>query len=131
MPTGIQLARAPRLVKKYKVKKKALMFCPQKRGVCTKVQIAAPKKPNSAQRKVARLILSNRLPITAAIPGHGHNIQQYSVVLIRGGRVRDLPGIRYKIIRGVYDAAPVSRRGKRRSKFGTKNWKKLEKEKKN
>lgn len=127
MTTINQLSRKPRITKPSKSPKRALQKCPQKKGVCLKVQIASPKKPNSAQRKVARLQLSTKMPITVAIPGHGHNIQQYSVVLIRGGRVRDLPGIRFKLIRGVYDAAPVARRGKRRSKFGTKNWKKLEK----
>jgi len=95
--------------------------------VCGKVRIMEPKKPNSAQRKVVRLTLSNGYSITAAIPGEGHNLQQYSVVLIRGGRVRDLPGVHYKIIRGVLDASGVAKRGKRRSKFGTKNWKKNEK----
>ena len=107
----------------------ALQHCPQKKGICTKVRIMKPKKPNSAQRKVARLRLSTNKLITAAIPGEGHNLQQYSVVLVRGGRVRDLPGIKYKIIRGVFDAISVQKRGQRRSKFGTKNWKKNEKTK--
>jgi small subunit ribosomal protein S12 len=85
-----------------------------------------PKKPNSAQRKVARVRLSTQQAITVAIPGQGHNLQQYSAILIRGGRVRDLPGIKYKIIRGVLDASGVMKRGQRRSKFGTKNWRKVE-----
>ena len=107
----------------------ALQGCPQKRAVCIKVRIMKPKKPNSAQRKVARVKLTTQQVITAYIPGQGHNLQQYSVVLVRGGRVRDLPGIRYKIIRGVLDAAGVQKRGQRRSKFGTKNWSRLEKKK--
>jgi len=124
MTTFNQLARFGRLPKFHKISRPALKFCPQKKGICTKVRIMKPKKPNSAQRKVARMKLSTQQYITAAIPGEGHNLQQYSVVLIRGGRVRDLPGIKYKIIRGVYDALGVQKRGQRRSKFGTKNWKK-------
>lgn len=127
MSTLSQLSRDPRKRKYHKTKKLALRQCPQKKGVCSKVRITKPKKPNSAQRKTARLRLSTGQQITAYIPGQGHNLQQYSVVLIRGGRVRDLPGIRYRIIRGVYDATAIVRRGKRRSKYGTKNWKKAEK----
>jgi small subunit ribosomal protein S12 len=126
MVTLNQLRNQSRRPKYHKRKSKALLRCPQKKAVCMKVRIMKPKKPNSAQRKVARIRLSTGKAITAAIPGEGHNLQQYSVVLVRGGRVRDLPGIKYKIIRGVYDALGVLRRGQRRSKFGTKNWKKQE-----
>jgi small subunit ribosomal protein S12 len=126
MSTINQLTRIGRVKKFHKNMRPALQHCPQKKGICTKIRIMKPKKPNSAQRKVARLRLSTAKLITAAIPGEGHNLQQYSVVLIRGGRVRDLPGIKYKIIRGVFDAISVQKRGQRRSKFGTKNWKKNE-----
>jgi small subunit ribosomal protein S12 len=129
MPTTNQLTRVGRIKKFHKNMRRALQYCPQKKGICTKVRIMKPKKPNSAQRKVARLRLTTDKLITAAIPGEGHNLQQYSVVLVRGGRVRDLPGIKYKIIRGVFDAIGVQKRGQRRSKFGTKNWKKNEKTK--
>ena len=129
MPTISQLSRLGRLNKFHKNMRPALQHCPQKKGICTKVRIMKPKKPNSAQRKVARMRLSTDKLITAAIPGEGHSLQQYSVVLIRGGRVRDLPGIKYKIIRGVFDATSVQRRGQRRSKFGTKNWKKNDQKK--
>ena len=128
MPTYNQLVRLSRLVKRRRKFRPALKECPQKKGVCSKVRIMKPKKPNSAQRKVARIRLSTGQSITAAIPGQGHNLQQYSVVLIRGGRVRDLPGVRYKIIRGVYDATGVAKRAQRRSKFGTKNWKQTSKQ---
>ena len=127
MVTLRQLVYDARIIKFHKTTKPALLGCPQKKAICLKVRIMKPKKPNSAQRKVARVRLSTRQAITAAIPGQGHNLQQYSVVLIRGGRVRDLPGIRYKVIRGALDAVGVAKRGQRRSKFGTKNWKKLEK----
>jgi small subunit ribosomal protein S12 len=127
MPTYNQLNRVSRVVKLRRKFRPALLSCPQKKGVCSKVRIMKPKKPNSAQRKVARVRLSSGQSITAAIPGQGHNLQQYSVVLVRGGRVRDLPGVRYKIIRGVYDATGVAKRAQRRSKFGTKNWKRSEK----
>ena len=129
MVTFTQLSCRGRKKKFSKVKRAALQSCPQKRGVCLKVRIMKPKKPNSAQRKVARVRLSTQQAITAYIPGQGHNLQQYSVVLVRGGRVRDLPGIRYKVIRGVLDAAGVQKRGQRRSKYGTKNWKRIEKKK--
>ncbi len=126
MATLSQLSKNPRKNKFHKISRPALRGCPQKRGVCLKVRIMKPKKPNSAQRKVARVRLSTQQAITAYIPGQGHNLQQYSVVLIRGGRVRDLPGVRYRVIRGVLDAAGVQKRGQRRSKYGTKNWKRLE-----
>jgi small subunit ribosomal protein S12 len=118
-----QLRVQKRISKFHKNRRKALEGCPQKRGICTKIRIMKPKKPNSAQRKVARMRLTTGQFITAAIPGQGHTLQQYSVVLIRGGRVRDLPGIQYKIIRGARDAIGVPNRGQRRSKFGTKSWK--------
>ncbi len=105
---------------KKKTKSPALTGCPQKRGVCTRVYTTTPKKPNSALRKVARVRLSNGYEVTAYIPGEGHNLQEHSVVLIRGGRVKDLPGVRYHIIRGVYDAAGVEGRKKSRSLYGTK-----------
>jgi small subunit ribosomal protein S12 len=123
MPTFFQLIRIGRHVRRRKYFRPALKHCPQKKGVCTKIRIMKPKKPNSAQRKTARVRLSTQQIITVSIPGQGHSLQQYSVVLIRGGRVRDLPGVRYKIIRGIYDAVGVAKRGQRRSKFGTKNWK--------
>ena len=94
--------------------------CPQKRGVCTRVYTSTPKKPNSALRKVARVRLTNKIEVTAYIPGEGHNLQEHSIVLIRGGRVKDLPGVRYHIIRGTMDTAGVSERRQRRSKYGAK-----------
>ncbi len=97
----------------------ALMKCPQKRGVCTRVYTVTPKKPNSALRKVARVMLSNGLEVTAYIPGEGHNLQEHSVVLIRGGRVKDLPGVRYHIVRGTLDTSGVNNRQQGRSKYGT------------
>nr|YP_009122060.1 30S ribosomal protein S12 [Choreocolax polysiphoniae]AJH65818.1 30S ribosomal protein S12 [Choreocolax polysiphoniae] len=120
MPTIQQLIRLNR--KKYhkKVKSPALKNCPQRRGVCTKVYTTAPKKPNSALRKIARVRLTSGFEITAYIPGIGHNIQEHSVVLIRGGRVKDLPGVRYHIIRGALDSASVKDRKSSRSKYGTK-----------
>jgi small subunit ribosomal protein S12 len=120
MPTINQLVRKSRsqVVKKNKVP--ALQGCPEKRGVCTRVYTATPKKPNSALRKVARVRLTNGQEVTAYIPGEGHNLQEHSIVLIRGGRVKDLPGIRYHIIRGVLDTQGVANRRKSRSKYGTK-----------
>lgn len=120
MPTINQLVRRSRskVVKKNKVP--ALGACPEKRGVCTRVYTATPKKPNSALRKVARVRLTNGQEVTAYIPGEGHNLQEHSIVLIRGGRVKDLPGIRYHILRGVLDCQGVANRKKSRSKYGTK-----------
>ncbi|MDR2353800.1 MAG: 30S ribosomal protein S12 [Deltaproteobacteria bacterium] len=120
MPTINQLIRKGRRAQLKKNKVPALKDCPQKRGVCIKVYTATPKKPNSALRKVARVRLSNSLEVTAYIPGEGHNLQEHSVVLIRGGRVKDLPGVRYHIIRGVLDTVGVAKRRKARSKYGTK-----------
>ena len=119
MPTINQLVRKGRMSVKAKSKNAALQHNPQKRGVCTAVRTATPKKPNSALRKVAR-VLVNGIEVTAYIPGEGHNLQEHSIVLIRGGRVRDLPGVRYKIIRGAYDCAAVQNRQKARSRYGTK-----------
>lgn len=120
MPTINQLIRKgrERVIKKNKVP--ALKACPQKRGVCTRVYTTTPKKPNSALRKVARVRLTNGIEVTAYIPGEGHNLQEHSIVLIRGGRVKDLPGVRYHIIRGTLDAAGVEDRRNSRSKYGTK-----------
>jgi small subunit ribosomal protein S12 len=120
MPTINQLIRKGR--KKIKVKKKTpvLESCPQKRGVCLQVKTMTPKKPNSALRKIARVRLSNGKEITAYIPGEGHNLQEHSIVLVRGGRVRDLPGVRYHVIRGTLDAMGVEGRRQSRSKYGTK-----------
>jgi small subunit ribosomal protein S12 len=115
-----QLVRKPRKSKKVKSKVPALDSCPQKRGVCTRVYTTTPKKPNSALRKVARVRLTNGSEVTAYIPGEGHNLQEHSVVLIRGGRVKDLPGVRYHIIRGSLDTAGVSGRRRGRSKYGEK-----------
>lgn len=120
MPTINQLVRHNREKVKSKSKAPALQGCPQKRGVCTRVYTTTPKKPNSALRKVARVRLSNGMEVTAYIPGEGHNLQEHSIVLIRGGRVKDLPGVRYHIIRGTLDAAGVADRKKGRSKYGTK-----------
>ena len=120
MPTINQLIRKGRktVIKKNKVP--ALKACPQKRGVCTRVYTSTPKKPNSALRKVARVRLTNQIEVTAYIPGEGHNLQEHSIVLIRGGRVKDLPGVRYHIIRGALDTAGVEDRRNGRSKYGTK-----------
>ncbi len=118
MPTFNQLVRLGRKKRKSKSKSPALEGCPQKRGVCTRVYTTTPKKPNSALRKVARVRLTNGVEVTAYIPGIGHNLQEHSVVLVRGGRVKDLPGVRYKIIRGALDAAGVQDRRKSRSKYG-------------
>lgn len=134
MPTINQLVRKPRKPVQKKTKAPALRFTynslkgkltrgkgsPQKRGVCTKVSTVTPKKPNSALRKIARVRLSNQIEVTAYIPGEGHNLQEHSVVLIRGGRVKDLPGVRYHIVRGTLDTQGVSGRKKGRSKYGTK-----------
>ncbi len=120
MPTINQLVRMGRKKIKKKTKAPALEGCPQKRGVCTRVYTTTPKKPNSALRKVARVRLTNGMEVTSYIPGIGHNLQEHSVVLIRGGRVKDLPGVRYHIIRGALDALGVQDRRKARSKYGTK-----------
>ena len=120
MPTVNQLVRQAREPKTGRNKVPALEACPQKRGVCTRVYTTTPKKPNSALRKVARIRLTNGFEVTSYIPGEGHNLQEHSVVLIRGGRVRDLPGFRYKVIRGGLDAAGVGDRRKGRSKYGAK-----------
>ncbi len=120
MPTINQLVRKNRVKVKSKSKSPALQACPQKRGVCTRVYTTTPKKPNSALRKVARVRLSNGIEVTAYIPGEGHNLQEHSIVLVRGGRVKDLPGVRYHIIRGTLDAAGVTDRKQGRSKYGTK-----------
>lgn len=120
MPTIQQLVRKGREAVLYKSKSRALDSCPQKRGVCTKVYTTTPKKPNSALRKVAKVRLTNQTEIIAYIPGEGHNLQEHSIVLIRGGRVKDLPGVRYHIVRGSLDTAGVNNRKKSRSKYGTK-----------
>lgn len=120
MPTINQLVRKGRDVLKAKSTAPALKECPQKRGVCTRVYTTTPKKPNSALRKVARVRLTNGIEVTAYIPGIGHNLQEHSVVLIRGGRVKDLPGVRYHIIRGALDTAGVAKRKQARSKYGAK-----------
>ena len=120
MPTLNQLVRAGRKRVIKKGTAPALKACPQKRGVCTRVYTTTPKKPNSALRKVARVRLTNNIEVTAYIPGEGHNLQEHSIVLIRGGRVKDLPGVRYHIIRGALDASGVDGRNQARSKYGTK-----------
>ena len=120
MATTGQLIRQPRRTGAEKTKVPALGASPQKRGVCTRVYTTTPKKPNSALRKVARVRLTNQLEVTSYIPGEGHNLQEHSVVLIRGGRVKDLPGVRYHIIRGVLDTQGVGDRRQRRSKYGAK-----------
>ncbi|HHB12252.1 MAG TPA: 30S ribosomal protein S12 [Chromatiales bacterium] len=120
MATINQLVRKPRKRKVEKTNVPALEACPQKRGVCTRVYTSTPKKPNSALRKVARVRLTNGYEVTSYIPGEGHNLQEHSVVLIRGGRVKDLPGVRYHIIRGTLDAQGVQNRRKARSKYGAK-----------
>jgi small subunit ribosomal protein S12 len=124
MPTINQLVRSPRKPVKEKSKSPALKGCPQRRGVCTRVYIMTPKKPNSALRKVAKVKLTSGYEVTCYIPGIGHNLQEHSIVLVRGGRVKDLPGVRYHIIRGVLDAAGVENRRQSRSKYGTKKPKK-------
>jgi small subunit ribosomal protein S12 len=124
MATTGQLIRAPRRTRTEKTKVPALGAAPQKRGVCTRVYTTTPKKPNSALRKVARVRLTNQLEVTAYIPGEGHNLQEHSIVLVRGGRVKDLPGVRYHIVRGTLDASGVNGRNQSRSKYGTKRPKK-------
>lgn len=124
MPTINQLIRQSRKEILKKSDSPALESCPQRRGVCTRVFTTTPKKPNSALRKVARVRLTNGIEVTAYIPGIGHNLQEHSVVLIRGGRVKDLPGVRYHIVRGTLDAAGVQNRNRSRSKYGTKRPKK-------
>ena len=120
MPTIAQLVRHGRKKPVTQSKSKALDKCPQKRGVCTRVYTTTPKKPNSALRKVARIRLTNKMEVTAYIPGVGHNLQEHSIVLIRGGRVKDLPGVRYHIVRGALDTLGVSDRRQGRSKYGAK-----------
>jgi small subunit ribosomal protein S12 len=120
MPTINQLIRNPRVWQVARNKVPAMQECPQKRGVCTRVYTTTPKKPNSALRKVARVRLTNGFEVTSYIPGEGHNLQEHSVVLIRGGRVKDLPGVRYHIIRGTLDTQGVKDRRQRRSKYGAK-----------
>jgi small subunit ribosomal protein S12 len=124
MPTINQLIRKQRRAQKEKSKSPALASCPQRRGVCTRVFTTTPKKPNSALRKVARVRLSNGFEVNSYIPGIGHNLQEHSVVLVRGGRVKDLPGVRYHIVRGVLDTQGVNNRMRARSKYGSKRPKK-------
>jgi len=120
VPTISQLVRNGREVMKHRTKSPALNSCPQKRGVCVRVYTSTPKKPNSALRKVARVRLTNGIEVTTYIPGVGHNLQEHSIVMIRGGRVKDLPGVRYHVIRGTLDAVGVEGRRKSRSKYGAK-----------
>lgn len=124
MPTINQLIKTERIQQKNQTKSPALVSCPQRRGVCTRVYTTTPKKPNSALRKVAKVRLSNGFEVISYIPGIGHNLQEHSVVLIRGGRVKDLPGVRYHIVRGVLDLQGVNGRLRSRSKYGTKRPKK-------
>jgi small subunit ribosomal protein S12 len=120
MPTIQQLVRKGRTKPERRSKSAALDACPQRRGVCTRVYTTTPKKPNSALRKVAKVKLTNQTEIIAYIPGEGHNLQEHSIVLVRGGRVKDLPGVRYHIVRGALDTSGVEGRNQRRSKYGTK-----------
>ena len=120
MPTVNQLVRDGRRPLLVKTKAPALNSCPQRRGVCTRVYTTTPKKPNSALRKVARVKLTSGFEVTSYIPGEGHNLQEHSIVLVRGGRVKDLPGVRYHMVRGTLDTAGVAKRKKSRSKYGTK-----------
>ncbi len=120
MPTVAQLVKNNRKQLPNRTKSPALMSCPQRRGVCTRVYTTTPKKPNSALRKVARVRLTNKMEVTAYIPGVGHNLQEHSIVLIRGGRVKDLPGVRYHIVRGALDTLGVANRRRGRSKYGAK-----------
>jgi small subunit ribosomal protein S12 len=120
LPTISQLVRHGRKAQRSRTKAPALSACPQKRGVCTRVYTTTPKKPNSALRKVTRVRLTNGIEVTAYIPGEGHNLQEHSIVLVRGGRVKDLPGVRYHIIRGALDTSGVDDRKQSRSKYGTK-----------
>jgi small subunit ribosomal protein S12 len=124
LPTIQQLVRKGRSKKPTKPSRPALKGSPQRRGVCTRVYTTTPKKPNSALRKVARVRLSSKIEVTAYIPGEGHNLQEHSIVLVRGGRVRDLPGVRYKIVRGTLDAQAVKDRKQARSRYGAKREKK-------
>ncbi|MEW6101322.1 MAG: 30S ribosomal protein S12 [Candidatus Omnitrophota bacterium] len=120
MPTISQLIRQGRILKRKKTKSPALKGCPQRRGVCLQVRTMTPKKPNSALRKISRVRLTTGIEVTSYIPGEGHNLQEHSIVLVRGGRVKDLPGVRYHIVRGTLDAAGVNQRRKSRSKYGAK-----------
>jgi small subunit ribosomal protein S12 len=120
LPTFNQLVRVGRNKPRYKTSSPALQSCPQKRGVCVRVYTSTPKKPNSALRKVARVRLTNNIEVTTYIPGIGHNLQEHSIVLIRGGRVKDLPGVRYHVVRGTLDSVGVQNRKKSRSKSGAK-----------
>lgn len=120
MPTIVQLIRKGRILQKKKSKSPALKGCPQRRGVCVQVRTMTPKKPNSALRKIARVKLTTGIEVTAYIPGEGHNLQEHSIVLVRGGRVKDLPGVRYHIVRGTLDTAGVANRKRSRSKYGAK-----------
>ena len=124
MPTISQLVRQGRHPKQQNTKSPALAECPQRRGVCTRVYTTTPKKPNSALRKVAKVRLTNQIEVIAYIPGEGHNLQEHSIVLVRGGRVKDLPGVKYHIVRGALDSAGVNGRMKSRSKYGAKRPKK-------
>ena len=130
MPTLQQLVRKGRNAVKSKTKSPALRSAPQKRGVCTRVYTTTPKKPNSALRKIARVRLSNKMEVTCYIPGEGHNLQEHSIVLIRGGRVKDVPGVRYHIIRGALDTQGVNDRKQARSRYGAKRPKDNKKDKK-
>ena len=123
MPTISQLIRHRRSLKIKRSKSPALTSCPQRRGVCLQVKTMTPKKPNSALRKIARVRLSNKVEVTSYIPGEGHNLQEHSIVLVRGGRVKDLPGVRYHIVRGTLDTSGVADRKKSRSKYGAKRGK--------
>ena len=123
MPTINQLIRLGRNLKKKSTKSPALKACPQRRGVCIQVRTMTPKKPNSALRKIARIRLTTGIEVTGYIPGEGHNLQEHSIVLVRGGRVKDLPGVRYHIVRGTLDASGVNARHKSRSKYGAKRQK--------
>ena len=127
MPTIQQLIRSGRILKKRKSKSPALKYCPQRRGVCLQVKTMTPKKPNSALRKIARVRLTTGIEVTSYIPGEGHNLQEHSIVLVRGGRVKDLPGVRYHIVRGTLDTAGVANRQRSRSKYGAKKQKKAAK----
>ena len=130
MPTIQQLVRKGRNAVKSKTKSPALRSAPQKRGVCTRVYTTTPKKPNSALRKIARVRLSNKMEVTCYIPGEGHNLQEHSIVLIRGGRVKDVPGVRYHIVRGALDTQGVNDRRQARSRYGAKRPKDSKKDKK-
>ena len=130
MPTIQQLIRSGRILQKRKSKSPALKGCPQRRGVCLQVKTMTPKKPNSALRKIARVRLTTGIEVTSYIPGEGHNLQEHSIVLVRGGRVKDLPGVRYHIVRGTLDTAGVANRKRSRSKYGAKKQKKDAKAKK-